>query len=227
MDEDIPTLSFKNEGIGNDAVKRFAERSLLRFVQEDLRRLENMVCQILNFPRLGVQLRHVLNIAEQAGGLQLCTTLLQAHLAGDWAQVNAIACCEAGGFIFASALAFRVGTPLALIREAGKLPPPTASVVKSPSHVSSPTPHNGNGTTIETVRDIFRKCKSVVVVDDVLTTGKTLCAVLRLLGKAGVASERISVTVVAEFAFHRGRELLRQNGFGRVAIDSLLVFSGA
>ncbi len=98
MDEDIRTLSFRNEGIGNDAVKRFAERSLLRFVQEDLRRLENMVCQIPNFPRLGVQFRHVLNIAEQAGGLQLCTTLLQAHLTGDWAQVNAIACCEAGGF---------------------------------------------------------------------------------------------------------------------------------
>ncbi len=67
----------------------------------------------------------------------------------------------------------------------------------------------------------------MVVVDDVLATGKTLCAVLRLLGKAGVASERISVTVVAEFPFHRGRELLRQNGFGRVAIDSLLVFSAA
>lgn len=43
IDEDNPTLIFNNEGTGNDAVKRFAEHSLLPFVQDGLRRLESMV----------------------------------------------------------------------------------------------------------------------------------------------------------------------------------------
>ena len=67
----------------------------------------------------------------------------------------------------------------------------------------------------------------MVVVDDVVATGKTLCAVLQLLGEAGIGAEDISVMAVAEFPVHRGRELLRRRGFGRVNIQSLLVFGGA
>ncbi len=57
---------------------------------------------------------------------------------------------------------------------------------------------------------------SVLVVDDVLATGKTLCAMLQLLGEAGVNAKDISVMVVAEFPAHRGRELLHRCGFGGV-----------
>ena len=66
----------------------------------------------------------------------------------------------------------------------------------------------------------------VVVVDDILATGKTLYAMLYLLNKAGVSSEHGSVIVVAEFPFHRGRELLGRCGFGSVRIQSLLVLDG-
>lgn len=66
-----------------------------------------------------------------------------------------------------------------------------------------------------------------MVVDDVLASGKTLCAMFRLLGKAGIRAEDVHVLVVAEFPVHRGRELLRSSGFGRVNVQSLLVFGGA
>ena len=75
-------------------------------------------------------------------------------------------------------------------------------------------------------RDAVPRGASVVVVDDVLATGKTLCAVLQLLDKAGISVEDISIMTVAEFPIHRGRELLRRRGFGRVNIQSLLVFGG-
>ena len=65
-----------------------------------------------------------------------------------------------------------------------------------------------------------------VVVVCVLATGKTLCAVLRLLGEAGVGAERVAVLVVAEFPVHRGRDMLRREGFGAVGVQSLLVFGG-
>lgn len=75
-------------------------------------------------------------------------------------------------------------------------------------------------------RDVIPRGASVVVVDDVLATGKTVCAVLRLLAEAGIGAEHVSVMAVAEFPVHRGRELLRRRGFGSVHIQSLLVFGG-
>ena len=222
-----PSLIFDNDTTGNEAPIRFAEQHLLPFVHEDLQRLANMVRQLPGFPRAGVEFHHVLGISQQPGGLTLCTSLLQTHFTGDWAKVDAVACCEVGGFIYATALASRVDLPLVLIREAGKLPPPTVSVIKPLSHISSLASNNSKEKWFEMERDVVARGASVVVVDDVLSTGETLCAVLRLLNEAGIGAEDINIMVVAEFPIHRGRDLLRKRGFGRISVQSLLVFDGA
>jgi adenine/guanine phosphoribosyltransferase-like PRPP-binding protein len=129
--------------------------------------------------------------------------------------------------VYASALASRVDVPLVLIREAGKLPPPTVSVIKPSSHISSLASNDSKEKRIEMERDVVPRGGSVVVVDDVLSTGETLCTVLHLLDEAGVGAEDVSIMAVAEFSVHRGRELLRRRGFGRINIQSLLVFGGA
>ncbi|KAK8040753.1 hypothetical protein PG994_013760 [Apiospora phragmitis] len=139
---DRPTLVFENDAVGkNDMqIESFSELNLLPYLSDKLQRLECMVRSIPDFPRLGVEFRHVLGIAQRTGGLALCTSLLQSHFdyGFDWAKVDDIAACETGGFVFASALAARVGVPLALIREESKLPPPTMSVANSsPSYISS------------------------------------------------------------------------------------------
>jgi adenine phosphoribosyltransferase len=222
-----PSFNFNNDMAGSEAAERFFEHYLLPFFHEDLQRLANMVPLIPGFPRPGVQFRHVLEISQQPSGLALCTSLLQDHFTGDWSKVNALVCCETGGFVFASPLAAHVDIPLALIREAGKLPPPTISVIKSPSHVTSSASNGSRKQNIEMGRNVIPRGASVVVVDDVLATGETLCAVLQLLEEAGISAENIIVMVVAEFPFHCGRQLLRQHGFGRAKIQSLLVFGGA
>lgn len=222
-----PSLIFDNDTTGNETAKRFAQHYLLPFFHEDLQRLANTVRAVPDFPRLGIEFRHVLGISQQPGGLALCTSLLQTHFAGDWAKVDAVACCEVGGFVYASALATRVDVPLVLIREAGKLPPPTVSVIKGPSYISSLASNDSKEKLIEMERGVVPRGASVVVVDDVFSTGETLCAVLQLLGEAGISAEDVSVMAVVEFPVHRGRELLRQRGFGRVNIQSLLVFGGA
>lgn len=223
-----PSLVFNNDKRGTQAASTFAEEFLLPFLDDDLQRLASMVRLVPDFPRQGIEFRHVHDVVQQRGGLPLCTSLLKSHFAGDWSEVGVVACCEAGGYVFAAALALMVDKPLALIREAGKLPPPTISVTKYPSHVSSLGPTEPREKRIEMNEDaIPRGTTSVVVIDDVLATGKTLCAVLALLKEAGVGAENVSVTIVAEFPVHRGRELLRRCGFGRVRIQSLLVFDGA
>ena len=65
-----------------------------------------------------------------------------------------------------------------------------------------------------------------MIVDDTLATGETLCAVLQPFGEAGVAMENVSVSVVAEFPTHRGRQLLCKRGFAGINVRSLLLFDG-
>jgi adenine phosphoribosyltransferase len=185
-----------------------------------------MVVSVPDFPRPGIEFRHVLNIAQRRGGLALCTSLLLTQFKGDWDAVGAVACCEAGGYVYASALAQKVDIPLALIREAGKLPPPTVSVKKPSSHISCSDFDDLGGKRIEISQDLIPRGVPVVVIDDALATGKTLCAVLELLAKTGISNENISIMVVAEFPIHRGRKLLYQRGFGGIDIQSLLVLDG-
>jgi adenine phosphoribosyltransferase/phosphomevalonate kinase len=220
-----PDLTFENDLPGEKAVREFAEAHLVPLVHNDLQRLADMVCSVSDFPRPGIQFRHVLGISQRPGGLALCASLLQSHFTGTWAKVDAIVCCEVGGLVFAPALASQVGVPLLPIREAGKLPPPTFSVTKDASYISSLASDQPKvEKRIDIERGAILGCETIVVVDDVLSTGETLCAVLSLLKEAGV--ENVMAVVVAEFPAHRGRRLLRERGFGMVNVQSLLVFGG-
>lgn len=100
--------------------------------------------------------------------------------------------CEVGGFVYASGLASWVDVLLVLIREAGKLSPPTVSVIKSPSQISSSAPNSSKEQRIEMERDVVPRDTSLVVVDDVLSTRGTLCAVLKLLDEAGILATLLS-----------------------------------
>ncbi|KAK4210635.1 hypothetical protein QBC37DRAFT_428487 [Rhypophila decipiens] len=245
----IPDFIFDNNASGDINVKNFAARYLVPYSGErdDLRRLESMIRCVPNFPRQGVDFRHVLGISQQPGGIQLVTALLKTQFGGNWADIDAIVSCESGGFIFASALAGHgVDVPLVMIRKAGKLPPPVVSVAKGQSNISHASSEStGSGSSgvessyskdsgdeeeerVEIERHAIRDPggASVLVVDDVLASGRTLCAVLSLLREVGVEAERISVMVVAEFPVHRGRKALREAGFGQVRVQSLLVFGG-
>ncbi|KAI0528301.1 phosphoribosyl transferase domain protein [Xylaria bambusicola] len=222
-----PSLIFRNDMDGGEAATRFAERYLCPLFDNDLQILADMMPRILDHPRQGVDFCHVLDIPQKPGGLDLCTSLLRTHYTGDWDSVGAVVSCEAGGWVFAAPLAAKVNKPLALIREDGKLPPPTVSVAKSSSHISSSISDNSQQKRIEMGRDTVPKGAPVVVIDDVLATGETLCAVLELLIKTKIDLGDITVMVIVEFPYHRGRYLLRERGFGRVKVQSLLVYGGA
>ncbi|KAK0389979.1 hypothetical protein NLU13_3552 [Sarocladium strictum] len=225
---DCPSYTFDNESTGDAAARAFAARYLIPLVSGDLQRLASMLLLVPDFPQQDVEFKHILNIPQQRGGLALCTSLLQTHFAGDWTKVDSLVSCEVGGIVFASALAVQVDVPLALIRAAGKLPPPTLSVIKTSSYISSSIPRESSPEQrMEMGRDAVSRGAAVVVVDDVLASGNTICAVLQLLREAGVRDEDVSVMVVAEFPVHRGRKYLCQRGFGSVKIQSLLVFGGA
>ncbi|KAF5234697.1 hypothetical protein FANTH_12049 [Fusarium anthophilum] len=222
----LPKFTFDNEANGDDTVISFAIRRLVPFMSQELQNLAGMVPTVPNFPRKGINYRYVLNIAQEKGGLALCTSLLKSHFSGKWDKVDAIVTSEASGYVFALPLATKLRVPLFPITKGNKLPPPKVSVQRLSSHISSHIPGAADKGGFEMDANAVRKGGRVVVVDDVLATGETLVAVIELLVKAGLRPEDISVMVVAEFLFHRGRQRLWECAFGRVAIQSLLVFDG-
>lgn len=222
-----PSFTFDNEAPGREAAEQFAQSHLLPLFHEDLRQLSDMVRSVPGFPNVSIDFRHVLGISEIKNGLRMCTALLDSHFHGNWDKVDAIVACEADGFIYASALAERVGVRLALVRKKGTLPPPIISVIKSPSHMSTLTSSSKQESSFEIGAHVVSTGASVVVVDDVLASGETLCAVLELLKRAEVRLNDISILVVAEFPLHGGRQFLREKGFGSVHLQSLLVFDRA
>lgn len=221
-----PDLYFQNDKLGGAEAREFAKLHLISLVAKDLDVLQDMVQDIPDFPTPGLSFRHVLNIAQHPGGLKLCTALLRQKFPGSWAKVHGIVAMESGGFVFASPLAHNLEIPLILIREAEKLPPPKVSIEKAKSHISSVLPRGLHNDRIEISQTAIPKEAAVVIVDDTLASGETLCTTIKLLEKAGTPASQIAVLVVAEFPIHRGRELLRQQGFGDVYIGSLLVLNG-
>jgi adenine phosphoribosyltransferase len=183
-----PTFIFTNNRIGCLTARTFAEQHLAPFYHPNLDRLINMVHSIPNFPSPGIIFRHVLGIAQQPNGLALCTSLLQFHFSGKWANIDAIVSCAVGGLVFACALALQINVPLVRIREAGKLPLPTMGVTKGSSWVSSQEEGGKAVKTFEVGKNVLLNRPSVVVIDDVLSSGETMCAVLELLVKAGTYS---------------------------------------
>jgi adenine phosphoribosyltransferase len=181
-----PTFNFTNDRTGSSTARAFAEQHLAPFYHPHLDRLNNMVHSIPNFPSPGITFRHVLGIAQQTNGFALCTSLLQSHFFGNWANIDAIVSCEVGGLVFASALALQVNVPLVLIREAGKLPLPTMGVTKGSSWISSQEEGGKVAKTFEVEKNVLYNRPSIVVIDDVLSSGETMCAILELLTKAGM-----------------------------------------
>ncbi|SCV47399.1 related to adenine phosphoribosyltransferase [Fusarium fujikuroi] len=199
----LPNFTFENEANGDEAVMWFANHRLIPFMSKELQNLAGMVPTVPNFPRKGIDFRYVLNIAQEEGGFALCTSLLKSHFSGNWDEVDALVTSEASGYVFAPTLALETGIRLVPITKGNKFTPPTVSVQRRSSHISSHIVGAMDKGRFEMDASVIRKGNKVVVVDDVLATGKTLVAVLELLVKR-----------------------LFENAFGRVAVKSLLVFDG-
>jgi adenine phosphoribosyltransferase len=104
---------------------------------------------------------------------------------------------EARGFIIAAPVAYRCGASFVPVRKAGKLPWAVAREEYTLEY----------GTDkLEIHRDAIHPGERVLVVDDVLATGGTASAVVRLV--EGLGGQIVGLGFVIELAFLGGRNLL-------------------
>ena len=104
---------------------------------------------------------------------------------------------ESRGFLVAAPLAYAIGCGFAMVRKRGKLPGATIPYTYDLEYGSD---------TVEIQADAIKPGQRVVVLDDLLATGGTLAAAVRLLRNVG--AEVAAAACIIELGFLKGRERL-------------------
>ena len=151
---------------------------------------ESLIVTIPDYPEPGVLFRDITPLLADARAFRSVIDAMIEPFAG---QFDVVAGIEARGFLLAGAVAIAAEVGLVPIRKAGKLPRPAASVSYDLEYGSA---------TIEAHDDIADGTR-VLLVDDVLATGGTLCAAHELI--AALGGTVIGTTVLMELEALGGR----------------------
>lgn len=173
-----------------------------------MKKLEDYVRSIPDFPEEGIIFRDVTSVLQDADGLQLAIDSMQ-DLVKDL-EFDVVAGAESRGFIFGAPIAYNNHKPFVLIRKKGKLPCETVSVDYDLEYGQA---------TIEMHKDSIKPGQKVLMVDDLIATGGTTEAMIKLVESLG--GEVVGVVVLMELAGLKGREKLA--GY---RLDSAIVYPG-
>ena len=113
-------------------------------------------------------------------------------------NATAIAGIDSRGFIFASAIAYKLKLKLIIIRKQGKLPGKTFKSSYNLEYGSN---------TLEIQKDFLNSKDKVVVIDDILATGGTINAAFKLIKKTN--ANLVGAVVLLELVFLNGRAKLK------------------
>lgn len=170
------------------------------------RRLAASIRDIADFPRPGVDFKDITPLLGDAALLRATVDAMAAPLAD--AGITKVLGVEARGFILATPVALVLGAGFVPVRKVGKLP----SDVESTEYALE------YGTDIiEIHRDAVTPGERVLIVDDVLATGGTAAAAVRLAETLG--AEVVGLSFLLELRFLNGRAAVPGH-----AVTSLLAF---
>ncbi|MEY2437868.1 MAG: adenine phosphoribosyltransferase [Acidimicrobiaceae bacterium] len=168
--------------------------------------LKGRIRDIPDFPRPGVVFKDITPLLADARSFRASIDgLVEAHAA---AGVDLVLGIEARGFVFAAPVADRLGAGFVPVRKAGKLP---WELEREEYELEYGT------DLLEIHRDAISPGQRVLVVDDVLATGGTAAATIRLVERLG--GTVVGLEFVIELAFLAGRSKLAAH-----PVHSLLVY---
>lgn len=178
-------------------------------MQHDRDDLRALIRTIPDFPKPGIQFRDITTLLLDGAGFAAAVERLASQIEE---KPDLIAGIEARGFVFGAALAQRLGVGLLLIRKHGKLPGATIAEEYALEY----------GTDRLAIHvDACAPGAKVHLVDDLIATGGTALASVRLIRRAGAAVAGASFVV--DLPELGGADLLRAEG---VAVHALIPFAG-
>ena len=158
--------------------------------------LKAAVRDVPDFPIKGILFKDITPILQDGKLFRQAVDAIAERQKGK--QVNAVVGIDARGFIFAGAVAYKLGIGLVPIRKKGKLPYKTV--------VTSYTLEYGSETS-EMHVDALKQGDNVVIVDDLLATGGTAMAAATLVKQLG--GNIIEIDFLIELSFLKGRDRLK------------------
>jgi adenine phosphoribosyltransferase len=176
--------------------------------ERNMKPIEEYVRSIPDFPEPGIIFRDVTSVLQDAEGLHLAIDLMQEKLEG--IDFDVVVGPESRGFIFGVPIAYNLHKPFVPIRKKGKLPCETVSVEYELEYGTA---------VIEMHKDAIKPGQRVVIIDDLMATGGTNEAIIKLVESLG------GVVVKAVFLM----ELAGLNGRARLEdydIDSVIIYPG-
>ena len=170
--------------------------------------LEEYVRSIPDFPEPGIIFRDITSILQDADGLKLAIDSMQKCL--DDVEFDVVVGTESRGFIFGVPIAYNLHKPFVPVRKKGKLPCETISQSNDLEYGSA---------TIEMHKDSIKPGQKVVIVDDLIATGGTVEAAIKMVEALG--GEVVRVVFLMELAGLKGRERLKD-----YSVSSVLRYEG-
>ena len=173
-----------------------------------MKKLEEYVRSIPDFPEEGIIFRDVTSVLQDADGLHLAIDSMQ-DLVKDL-DYDVVVGPESRGFIFGTPIVYNNRKPFVLIRKKGKLPCETVSVDYDLEYGKA---------TIEMHKDSIKPGQKILIVDDLIATGGTTEAMIKLIESLGGVV--VGIVVMIELAGLKGREQLKDYD-----ISSMIVYEG-
>jgi adenine phosphoribosyltransferase len=157
--------------------------------------LKSLIREVPDFPKPGILFYDITTLLKDAKGLHELIDELGSGYAGK--GIDKVIGIEARGFIFAPAVAYALNAGFVPVRKPKKLP---AAIERVEYQLEYGT------DALEIHRDAVAPGEHVLIVDDVLATGGTACAVTKLAEKLG--GKVVGLGFVIELDFLNGREKL-------------------
>ncbi len=159
----------------------------------DVEALKALVRTVPGFPKPGILFYDITTLLKDKVGFAKLIDVLAAHYIGR--KIDLVLGIEARGFIFGPALAYRLNAGFVPVRKPRKLPAPVARVTYELEYGSD---------TLEIHLDAIQPGQRVVLVDDLLATGGTMEATIKLVKQLG--GEIAGLAFAVELDFLKGRE---------------------
>lgn len=173
--------------------------------------IKESIASVPDFPKPGILFRDITSLCANPKAFATAVNILE-QIYQD-VHIDKIISAESRGFIFGAPLAARLGAGFVMVRKPGKLPRPTIE--------ESYTLEYGTNT-LQINDDAVRAGDKVLILDDLLATGGTVEAMIKLVGR--LKGEVVSTAFVIELMDLPGRRLI-EDRYGLECV-SLVKFPG-
>lgn len=157
--------------------------------------LKKLIREVPDWPKPGILFYDLTTLLKDRAGFRALIDKLSEHYNGR--KIDVVAGIEARGFIFAPALAYRLGAGFVPVRKPKKLPWKTARVSYELEYGTD---------ALEIHQDAVQRGQRVLICDDLLATGGTAAATVKLVRELG--GEVAGCGFAVELRFLNGRSKL-------------------